>query len=113
MEMLNKMQSTFIAGASGDYDPAYAGAGARTSQHGSSSGSHHNMSVPDNGVFQLVAAHPELKDCLNGILGGMVAGSVGGAGTAVASAIGGGIGSCNNNTGRNNARVSIGGQYTW
>ncbi|VXC20272.1 conserved hypothetical protein [Pantoea brenneri] len=28
MEMLNKMQLTFIAGASGAYDPAYAGAGA-------------------------------------------------------------------------------------
>lgn len=112
MKKLNENLLSFVAGASGAYDPSCAGASAYASQHGKSKGSN-NIFGPSNEVSDIVASHPEFKDCLNGIFGGMVAGSIGGPGPAVASAVGGGIGSCFNNSGNSNAGNSIGGQCTW
>lgn len=113
MKLLNYRQLILVSGASGAYDPAYAGASAHASQNGNYSGGSRNIFGPSNGVIQVVAAHPEISDCLNGILGGMVSGSIGDAGPAVASAIGGGIGSCFNNSGNNKAGNNFGGQCTW
>lgn len=113
MKILENNQCLLVTGASGAYDPAYAGASSYASQHGNKLGGSSNLFGPSNGVVQVVAAHPEIAGCLNGILGGMVGGSAGGPGSAVASAIGGGIGSCFNNSGNSNAGNSFGSQCTW
>lgn len=113
MKLLENSHLLLVTGASGAYDPAYDGASAYASQHGNKSSQSGNLFGPSNGVIHVVAAHPEMVGCLNGILGGMISGSVGGPGSAVASAIGGGIGSCFNNSGNYNAGNSIGGQCTW
>lgn len=113
MKLLSQRQLILVPGASGAYNPAYAGASSHVSQHGHHSGRSGNPFGPSNGVIQVVAAHPEIAGCLNGILGGMVGGSFGGPGAAVAGAIGGGIGSCFNNSGNSHAGNNFGGQCTW
>lgn len=98
MELLNKAQLKMVAdrNANSGYSPDYAGASSRQSQHGSSSNDSRNIFGPSNEVVDIAKSHPEIRDCLNGIMGGMIGGSVGGPGSAVASAIGGGIGTCFN-----------------
>lgn len=98
MEILNVEQLKWVAGgnANSGYSPDHAGASARQSKNGSSSNNSRNIFGPSNEVVDIAKSHPEIRNCLNGIMGGMVAGSAGGPGTAVAGAIGGGIGTCFN-----------------
>ncbi|MGK3142161.1 hypothetical protein [Pantoea sp. C2G6] len=91
MEMLNQTQWGMVAGTSGAYDPAFAGAGMRQSQSGGRSSNGHG-GTPFN------PNHPDVITCNNGIIGGMISGSLGGVGGLAVGLIGGAIaGNCFSN----------------
>lgn len=98
MEILNATQLKMVAGgnANSGYSPDCAGGTTKQGRQGSSGNNGSNFFGPSNEVRDIARCHPEVRDCLNGVLGGMVSGSVGGPGSAIAGAIGGGIGSCFN-----------------
>jgi hypothetical protein len=55
MKILENSHLLLVTGASGAYDPAYAGASAYASQHGNKSSQSGNLFGPSNGVIQVVA----------------------------------------------------------
>ncbi len=97
MEILNIMQSTFVAGARGACGPAYAGAGARQSQQGGGSG---NRTAGSNGNDDIYAG---TDDCVISIGSGALGGIKGEPGGAFIGDLSNGysacIGSSNNGTG--------------
>jgi len=109
MEMLNHVQCETVAGASGAYDPSYAGASARQSQSGGSHGSSSNKS---HDIYAGTDA------CVIGIGLGALNGIKGGPLGALTGVLSGGygvcIGSSNNggnasNSGAGNCSSGIGG----
>jgi len=48
MKILENNQLILVTGASGAYDPAYAGASSHASQHGNKSGGSSNLFGPSN-----------------------------------------------------------------
>lgn len=67
MKILENNQLLLVTGASGAYDPAYAGASAKQSQHGSTSSGH-------SGGVAFNPNHPDVISCNNGVIGGMITG---------------------------------------
>ncbi len=113
MEMLNKAQLIMTAGASGAYDPAYAGASARRSQHGGYGGQANGF-VGTNScgldLGSIIRDHP----CATGIIAGAISGA--GSLPAMAKGIAGGaLTGCfaggNGNGGGSGS--NYGGQCTW
>lgn len=111
METLYNAQLKMVAGASGAYDPAYAGASAHQSQHGYGGQANGFVGTQSNclDLGSIISNNP----CASGIVAGAISGSsswvnvargvVAGALTCVASGNGNGGGSGNN----------YGGQCTW
>ncbi|WP_312056066.1 hypothetical protein [Pantoea brenneri] len=101
MEILNKAQFMLIAGASGAYDPSCAGASARQSQHGKSSGS-----AGSNGSHDIYAG---TDGCVTAIGLGAMSGFFGGPGAALPGVVTGGINSCIGSSNNGSGQASNGG----
>lgn len=112
MEVLNNAQWVMIAGASGAYDPAYAGAGSRQSQHGGYGGQGNGFVGTQSNCLDLqsiIRNNPCASSLFTGIVagstswGGVVRGVVAGSIACAATGNGNGGGTGNN----------YGGQCTW
>lgn len=113
MEFLYEEQLQMITGASGAYDPAYAGAGAHQSQHGYGGQANGFVGTQSNclDLGSIIRDNP----CATGIIAGVIAGSGSWASTAKSVAAGALTGQCfsggNGNGG--GSGNNYGGQCTW
>lgn len=113
MEFLYEEHLKIVAGASGAYDPAYAGAGARQSQHGYGGQANGFVGTQSNclDLGSVIRDNP----CATGIVTGIIAGSGSWAGIAKSVAAGALTGQCfsggNGNGG--GSGNNYGGQCTW
>lgn len=112
MKILENNQCLLVTGASGAYDPAYSGASAKQSQHGSTSSGH-------SGGVAFNPNHPDVISCNNGIIGGMIAGVWGGVPGLAVGVIGGAFsGGCftngnGNGGGSGSSDCSSGSECNW
>ncbi len=104
MEIVSHVQLKSVAGASGAYDPAYAGAGARQSQHGGNHGS-----SGSNGSHDIYAGTDSCVISIElGALGGIKGGPLGALTGVLSNGYGTCIGSANNGSGGNAAQSGSG-----
>lgn len=112
MEMLNKAQLIMTAGASGAYDPAYAGASARRSQHGGYGGQANGF-VGTNSCGLDLGSIIRDNPCASSIVTGVIAGSNSWAGVVRGVAAGAIACAASGNGNGGGSGSNYGGQCTW